>query len=85
MHPLTYRAPVGIQFRYNHDSCIPPPHTPHYPLQAFIIIVTLGARFGPVGPQTFPRRTSPGRTRLQLVHFLVMYAYMNTVIFVHAF
>ena len=85
MRPLTCRAPVGIQFRCNHDGWIPPTHMPHHPLQAFIIIVTLGARFGPVGPQTFPRRMSQGRTQLQLVHFAVMYACMNTVIFLHAF
>lgn len=78
MHPLTYRAPVGIQFRYNHDGCIPhphhpsPPHALHYPLQAVIIIVTSGARFGPVGPQTFTARMSPGRTWLQTVVFIVM-------------
>lgn len=49
------------------------PHLTHYttPSKHFIIIVTLGAH---VGPQTFPRRTSPGRTQLQLVHFFGMYA-----------
>lgn len=48
------------------------PTPPHYPLQAVIIIVTSGARFGPVGPQTFTARTSPGRTWLQAVVFIVM-------------
>lgn len=78
MHPLTYRALVGIQFRYNHDGCIPhtprpsQPRAPHYPLQAVIIIVTSGAKFGPVGPQTFTARTSPGRTWPQTVVFIVM-------------
>lgn len=29
LHPLTYMAPVGIQFRYNHDGCISPLPTAH--------------------------------------------------------
>lgn len=85
LRPLTYRAPVGIQFCCNHDGWIPPPHTPHYPLHALIIIVTLEARFGPVGPKSSPRRTSPGNTQLQLAQFIVMYACMIPVIFLHAF
>lgn len=84
-HPLTYRAPVGIQFQCNHDGWIPPPHTTHYSLQAFVIIVTLGARFGPAGPQSFPRRISPGITPIQLVQFIVMYACMIPLIFLQAF
>lgn len=72
LRPLTYKAPVGIQFCCNHDGWIqPPPQKQHSPpLKAFIIIVTLGPRFGPFGPQTFPRRASLGSgPQLQLVHF----------------
>lgn len=55
---LSYiEPPVGFQFCCNNDSRIPPPHTPHHPLQAFIITVTLGAR--PWIP-TLLRRVSPG-------------------------
>lgn len=64
--PLTYRAPVGIQVGCNHDGRIPQhTHTPHTTLlHALIIIVTSGATVAPVGPQTFPRRASPGSTQL---------------------
>ena len=53
------------------------------PLRAFIIIVTLGVRFGPVGPQTFLRPISLG-IALQLVQFIVMDACMNPAIFLYA-
>lgn len=42
---LSYiEPPVGFQFCCNNNGRIPPPHTPHHPLQTFIITVTLGAR-----------------------------------------
>lgn len=71
LRPLTYRAPMGIQFRCNHDGWIPT-----YP--RFIIIVTLGARFGPVSPQTLSEAYIPGT-------FTVMYVCTTPVIFLHAF
>lgn len=53
---LTYRSPVGIQLRCSGSGWNPSTAPP----QTFIIIVTLGAKSGPTGPQTFPRRASPG-------------------------
>lgn len=50
--PFKYRAPVGIQFSCNNNGNIHPPHAPHHPRQAVIIIVTLGARCLPAGPWT---------------------------------
>lgn len=59
---------------------IPPPHMPHYPPGTFIIVVTLGARSGPGGPQTFPWRASPeGRALLRLVVFTMMNLRTKTV------
>lgn len=56
VHPITRRAPVGIQFRYNHDD-----RTNRTPLTLslpvlFIIIVILGGHIqAAVGPQTFAK------------------------------
>lgn len=81
LRPLTCRAPVGTQARCNHDGS----HPALPPLQTFIIIVTLGPRYAPIGPQTFPRRMFPrGSAKLQLVRFAVMHACMSTVVFVRA-
>lgn len=80
---LTHRGPVRIQLCSNGDGWNPSTTHAALPPQAFIIIVTLGARSGPTDPQTFLRRASPrGRTQLQLVVFTVMNLRM---IFAHAF
>lgn len=60
----SYTAPVGIQFHRNHDGWIPPTsHTTLPPPSFFFFflstIATLGARFGPVGPQTFSTACIP--------------------------
>lgn len=60
---LTYRGPVGIQLCCNGNGWNPFTTHATLPPQTFIIIVTLGARSGPAGPQTFPRRASPGVER----------------------
>lgn len=52
---------MGILLRFGRDGWNPPTaHAAPPPRETFIIVVTLGARSGPGGPQTFPWRASPG-------------------------
>lgn len=80
LHPLTYRAPVGIQFPYNHDCSIPPAsHT--QPSLSLYYYCHLWGQIWPCWPSDLSKAYAPREATTHTPHpDVCMYEYCDVCV-----